>query len=64
MKKCFVLKFYEDGRHIPSYDEYYYYDLNDDKSFDSAFMAAACKLNRICDRNKNIYGRIETVERL
>ena len=62
MKKCFVLRFYENGKYLPSYDEYYYYDLDDTDSFNEAFVTASCRLRNVCDKNRNIFGRIETVE--
>lgn len=61
MEKCIVLKFYENGKYLPSYDEYYNYDLNDDNSFMRAYMEASYRLCCVCNKNKNIFGRIETL---
>ena len=60
IEKRIVVKFYSNGKYLPSYNKTYYYDLMDDKSFNEAFANVGAMIHRICDNNKEISVRIET----
>ena len=58
--RTIIVKFYCNGKYLPSYDKDYIYDLDDDESFNEAFVAAAYKIYEVCEANgKEITVRIE-----
>lgn len=54
------VRFYSNGKYLPSCDEYFYYDLWDDDSFNDAHMKACWRVNTVCDKNEQITARIIT----
>lgn len=62
-KRAIVLKFYSNNHYLPSYDKYYYFDLDNDESFNKAFSEAAYKMWEVGSANgEEIKGRIEDWE--
>ena len=56
------VKFYENGKYIPSMDKHYYYDLNEDESFQMAFCNGACYIQTITGENEKMTARLEIVK--
>ena len=58
-KRELRVKFYSNGKYLPSYDKSYYYDIVDDGSFTKAFMSAGYLIYSVCEANTEITARIE-----
>lgn len=60
MKRKLIVKFYCNGKYLPTYDKEYIYDLDDDESFKEAYTAAAYKIYEVSEANgEQITARIE-----
>lgn len=62
-EKRIIIKFYCNGKYLPTYDKEYIFDLDDEESFRDAWVAASYKIYEVSEANGDeITARIE-VER-